>query len=156
MQVRLQASLTMAECCLQKGLPRHAARFLQSPLVDLQCSKQSLPLLVELARVQDTLGHFDDARASRQTILRILERHGADEGSMAVARAEYEFATARLQGGWSPELQSATRDLKKRVRDDPRASGLISRIKAVLPVAHSAKRARWKTPAEDMVLRSVQ
>ena len=155
-QVRVQASMTMAQCCLTRGMPRAAARFLQSSLADLQCGKHTLPVLEELARVQDILGQFAKSRASRKATLQILERHGADAGSMVLARAEFELATARLQGGWSPELQSAHRALKKRVHDDPRASGLISRIKTILPTAHSAKRLRWKTPTEDMVLRRVQ
>ena len=156
MQVRLQASLTMTECCLKKGMPRAAARFLQGSLVDPRCGKRAVPVLEGLARLQDMLGNFAEARASRETTLRILEQHGTDETSIAFARAEYELAAARLQGGWSPELQGATRELKKRVRDDPRATDLISRTKTVLPAAHSAKRMRWKTPMEDMVLRRVQ
>ena len=146
-QVRLRASLVFAECCLQRGMPRAAARVLQSPLVDLHCGVHVVPLLNLLAGVLTSLGHLGKAKAARAHALRILEDHGAAETTLAAARMEYELSSALLQGhGWTPGLQLATRVLKRQRGDAHVVGELVSRAKAALPAAHSSKRLRWKTP----------
>ena len=157
-QVRVRASVVFAECCLQKGMPRAAARILQSPLVDLECGLYVVPLLNLLAGILNSSGYLAKAEAARGRVVRVLEANGASEATLAAARVEHELASALLQGdGWTPELQLATRVLKRQRGDPHVAAELVSRAKAALPPARSAKRMRWKTSMEDIsVLRCAQ